>query len=390
MKIAPLPFNEELRLKELNSYNILDSKIEKEYDDLVELASQICECPIALITFVDEKRQWFKARKNVIDKETSRDLAFCAHTILQDDVMTVKDARNDLRFHDNELVTGKLQIGFYAGTPIYSSSGYKLGSVCVIDHVKKDQLTANQNNALKIIAGQVAKLLELRAKNKLIIKKSNEKIKAEKEFSQSTIESIDSKDNSIAYELHENLGQTLSAIKLFIESAENSKENQATYLKKSKDTITQLIGEVNSLSKSLSPTTFKNINYYWIIEDYAKSFGKEHHINISFGKSIEIKNTNSDFGLNLFRIVQNLFEIAKYHDPNSIFIDIKSSPEICINFNFNFKNDIKDNSLNTQLNNVVSRVELLKGSISRDKDNNQQSFIIKLPKTSKSIKVISS
>lgn len=380
MTIAPLPYNEETRINDLENYAILDSKHEKEYDDLVELASLICECPIALITFIDKKRQWFKAKKNLNVSETPRDIAFCSHTILQDDVFIVKDAITDNQFFDNPLVTGETQIGFYAGAPIYSSSGNKLGTVCVIDHVKKNNLTKEQQNALKIIAGQVSRLLELRAKNKLIIDYSSATIKAEKEFSQQTISNSDSKDNSIAYELQENLGQTLSAIKLYIETAENSKKDQALYLKKSKETIIQLIDDVNNLSKSLSPTTFKNINYYWIIEDYAKAFGKENNIKVSFGKSIEIKSSNSDFGLNLFRIIQNLFEIAKFNNANTIFIGIKSDLEICLNFNFNCKSDIKGKALNTLLNNVVTRVELLNGKISSNKNNNEKSFIIRLPK----------
>ena len=182
MKIAPLSFDEELRIKDLQSYSILDSEKEKDYDDLVDLASQICDCPIALITFIDKERQWFKASKKMKENETSRDMAFCSHTILQNEVMIVKDAQSDERFYDNPLVTGELQIGFYAGTPIYSSSGFKIGSVCVIDNVKKDELSDKQKSALKIIASQVSKLLELRVKNKLIIQQKGEQIEAEKKI----------------------------------------------------------------------------------------------------------------------------------------------------------------------------------------------------------------
>ena len=100
MKIAPFPIDEALRIKDLQSYNILDSENEKEYDDLVELASQICDCPIALITFVDKERQWFKARKNLEETETTRNVAFCSHTILQNEVLIVADAKSDKRFSE--------------------------------------------------------------------------------------------------------------------------------------------------------------------------------------------------------------------------------------------------------------------------------------------------
>ena len=147
MKIAPLPIDEESRIKDLQSYSILDSEKEKDYDELVELASQICDCPIALITFVDKERQWFKAGKQMEEKETIRDIAFCSHTILQNEVMIVTDARSDERFFDNPLVTGELQIGFYAGAPIISSAGHKLGAVCVIDTIKKDEFSDSQKKS---------------------------------------------------------------------------------------------------------------------------------------------------------------------------------------------------------------------------------------------------
>ena len=103
MKSAPIPNNETNRINNLYSYKILDSLEEKEYDQLVELASQICNCPIALISLVDKDRQWFKAKKNLEASETTRDIAFCAHTILQEDVMVISDAKTDERFHDNPL-----------------------------------------------------------------------------------------------------------------------------------------------------------------------------------------------------------------------------------------------------------------------------------------------
>ncbi len=381
MITAPLPLNEDLRIEELNSYKILDSSNEQEYDDLVELASQICDCPIALITFVDKKRQWFKAKKNLSASETSRDVAFCAHTILQDDIFVVEDAATDKRFYDNPLVTGDTKIGFYAGAPIYTSSGNKLGTICVIDHIKKNNLSKNQNKALKIIANQISNLLELRAKNKLILEQSKSVIKAEKKFSQQTISNSDSKDNFIAHELNENLGQSLSAIKLFIETAENSKENQDTYLKKSKETITKLISEVNYLSKSLSPTTFKNINYYWFIEDFGLKFGELNNINVVFNKDCKLISRKSDYGLNIFRIFENLFEIAKTYQSKDIFVSINDNDDLKIEFKFNSKLKIKKELIATPLNNISTRVDLLKGSTLFKYEENECVFKLLFPKT---------
>ena|GEM_PF-2012028 len=159
--------DENERLQELYAYEILDTTSEEDFDELVELAAQVAECPIASITFVDRNRQWFKSRLGDPTRETPRDISFCTHTIRRDEVMIVEDPTLDERFVHNPDVTGGLRIGFYAGVPIYSSRGFKLGTVCVIDH-KPRQLSESQIASLKIISRQVSQLLELRLRNKMI------------------------------------------------------------------------------------------------------------------------------------------------------------------------------------------------------------------------------
>ena len=133
MLIAQLPTNENNRLRDLYSYDILDTPAETDFDELVELASQICKCPISLITLIDKDTQWLKSKKGIEKTQTPRDVAFCSHAILQDDVMVVENALEDERFHDNPLVTEDPNIRFYAGAPIVSPAGHKLGTVCIID-----------------------------------------------------------------------------------------------------------------------------------------------------------------------------------------------------------------------------------------------------------------
>jgi PAS domain S-box-containing protein len=158
---APLPNNEEARLKALHEYAILDTDPEKAFDDLTRLASQICETPIAVVSLVDSDRQWFKSKVGLDASETSRDVAFCAHTILQPDLFVVPDAEQDMRFSNNPLVTSGPQIRFYAGAPLLTSENVAVGSLCAIDYVPRN-LTPQQQEALEILGRQVVTQLKLR------------------------------------------------------------------------------------------------------------------------------------------------------------------------------------------------------------------------------------
>lgn len=162
---ARLPPNEAERLEELRQLRILDTLGETEYDDLVYLASSICNTPIALVSLVDADRQFFKARIGLEATETPRDLAFCAHAILRPELMVVEDATADERFADNPLVTSDPNIRFYAGAPLMTAAGHSMGTLCVIDRVPRT-LDESQSKALRALGRQVEALLSLRgAKN---------------------------------------------------------------------------------------------------------------------------------------------------------------------------------------------------------------------------------
>ena len=164
--IAPnLPFDEELRIAELYKYELLDTVYEKEFDEIVQLASKICNVPIALITLIDRNRQWFKANVGLDVSETSRSISFCGHAILQEGIFEIRDAIKDNRFSDNPLVKDYPHLRFYAGMPLVSPRGYKLGTLCIIDTIPR-HLGEDELFALSVLSKMIIKLFELRISNR--------------------------------------------------------------------------------------------------------------------------------------------------------------------------------------------------------------------------------
>lgn len=158
---APLTEREQERLDALRDYRILDTPPEQAFDDLTALAAYVCDVPIALVSLVDTDRQWFKSKLGLEATETSRDVSFCAHAILQDSILVVQDTHLDARFATNPLVTSEPNIRFYAGVPLLTPEALPLGTLCVIDH-KPRQLNAAQIRTMERIARQVVTQLELR------------------------------------------------------------------------------------------------------------------------------------------------------------------------------------------------------------------------------------
>lgn len=164
MEIGNIPKNEVERIQTLHDYKILDTDFEKQYDEIVNLVSYICDTPIAVISLVDTSRQWFKAKVGLESRETNRDIAFCAHAINLPDTLIVNDALKDERFYDNPLVTQDPNIRFYAGAQLKAKSGHVLGALCAIDK-KPRELNQKQLDALKVLSNQVITMLELRKSN---------------------------------------------------------------------------------------------------------------------------------------------------------------------------------------------------------------------------------
>ena len=161
MTKAPVPENEQKRLEVLRQYRVLDTAAEQVFDEITRLAAECCQTPISLLSFIDENRQWFKSNVGLQVTETSRDVAFCAHAILQGDLFEVTDAQADERFADNPLVTGEPNVRYYAGMPLMTTDGYPLGTLCVVDRVPRE-LTQEQKDKLRALAQSAVMLLEVR------------------------------------------------------------------------------------------------------------------------------------------------------------------------------------------------------------------------------------
>ena len=172
MKPPGLPSNEEARLAELRAYAVLDTEEDASFDALTALAADFLEVPIALISLVDEDRQWFKSHHGLAATETSREVSFCAHAVEMAAPLIVPDARADGRFADNPLVSGDPRIRFYAGVPLRTPSGFDLGTLCVLDHVPRE-LTGRQLGVLTHLASIVMGKLEAsRAQRELLAEKA--------------------------------------------------------------------------------------------------------------------------------------------------------------------------------------------------------------------------
>jgi len=211
MQTARLPDDEQMRLQALREYAILDTLPEGAYDDIARIAAHICDTPIALLSLVDKERQWFKSRFGIVVEETSRDIAFCAHAILEpNELFVVADTADDERFFDNPLVTCDPKIRFYAGAPLVSSSGYALGTLCAIDQ-KPRELDEHQADTLKALARQVEAQLELR----LAIRREQD-IRRELEYSHACLAKKSSELESVYHNVSHELKTPLTAAREFV------------------------------------------------------------------------------------------------------------------------------------------------------------------------------
>jgi signal transduction histidine kinase len=326
-------FREEMRLADLYSFGILDTEEEEDFSQLVELAANITNCPMAAISFIDKDRQWFKAIKNMGVQETRRDEAFCHYTIQQEGVLLVPDASSDARFQNNPYVIGEPNISFYAGAPISSISGQKLGAVCVLDSANNRNLSKFQLDALQTIANQINRLLELKRKNKSLINYTNKLIEVEKSLHRLSIREEESERNFIANQLHENFAQTLAATKLYIEFAETEKDLATGFLAKSKDNLEHIINEIRLLCNYIKPVDTYQASPALLITEFINEWSVNNNIEVSCSIHTE-EDLPSESGLSIYRLLQTILPLTKTYRAKklNLTVDLGATVEINVHY----------------------------------------------------------
>ncbi|SFW47407.1 GAF domain-containing sensor histidine kinase [Cellulophaga fucicola] len=317
--IAPKEhINEKERLESLNSFSVLDSLPESDYDDITAIAAEICNMPIAMISLIDKDRQWFKSSIGVDVSETERAVSFCGHAINnKDKPFMVNDTRLDERFYDNPLVTGESNIVFYAGVPFVTEDGFPLGTLCVADQ-KPNTLTDHQIKSLTALSNQVMNLLNLR--------KSKKRLKEELAKQEDKNLDLERFAFIAAHDLKSPLNNVSSLTSLFLEMYDSKIDEEGKQiLKMIVDSSDKLKGLIEGLlDYSRSDTILSKSKVDIKVADVKNTISSM----FSFEKNIDftLKSTLTDLTVNqtaLDQILINLVTNAiKYSDKEQIKIEL--------------------------------------------------------------------
>ncbi len=394
MRTADLPTNEQDRLNNLYSYELLDTLPEKDYDDITKLASHICQTPVSLVTLLDKDRQWFKSAHGLDVQGTSRELAFCSHAILRpDETMVVPDAEKDERFFDNPLVTGDLHVMFYAGVPLLTEEGYPIGSLCVVDN-KPRQLDESQLLALKILANQTMRLMQLHKKTKELSRSRQilQEVNSELErFAQTAAENIKLPcDNAIEFTglIADKFDSTLDADdKQLLSLIKYSCEN----IKSTIDTTLQRTERISALQDNKSLFTFTTLmqelkQQLPAISGNVMLAAHSDSDNIYFFKNLllQVMNTVVSASFEFNTAQQPFVDITYKHNKSNYIFTItdngKGIPVFSRSGGYTLLNDNQNNNYTDKLNTARKIITTLSGSFEMSFEENKGThFIISVP-----------
>jgi GAF domain-containing protein len=303
------------RLAALHRYDILDTPTDERFDRVTRLAARLFEAPIALITLVDEDRQWFKSCLGLDRRETEREISFCTYNVQAESVMVVEDAREDPRFADNPLVTGAPGIRFYAGAPLVTPDGHILGSLCVIDTTPRSAGTVDLA-ALRDLAQMVMSELELRRAN-ADLQDRNEQVHALTR----ELKRADEADRSqLSHLLHEELQQSLQAARMQLENACSTVDlspTQETRLEGVTDMLDDAIGVTRTLAARFAPPV-GNQPLRDTLDWLALKMREDHDLPVSVMGSGAVPGGDETIKTLLYRLVRELlFRIARTTAPHA-------------------------------------------------------------------------
>ncbi len=319
-----LPSDEDLRLLDLKSYEVLGNQAEADFSELADLTARFFNCPVALVTLIDSTQQWFKGKTGTQLTGNERNLSFCTHTILKNDVMVVEDATKDARFFNNPVVTAEeFKFRFYAGAPIVSPAGFKLGTICMFDTIPKSFSNA-EKNMLNLLAKQAGRLLELRRKN-LLIREHAEEIILEKTKLINSVVKIHEDDNRLmAYNLHENLAQELAAILLYLKTAETNEDESIALVNTAKKQLEDVLENIKKISNDIIPSTVNFLPVQDLVAEYADKIAPAFAFDVFIAVEGNNERTNADLVIISMRIIEEWFQtLAKYNTVTKVKLTLK-------------------------------------------------------------------
>lgn len=336
--MAPVRSNSEIeRLAELRRYAILDTPPEAAFDDLTKLAAYLCATPVSLVSLVDADRIWFKSQVGLCASEIPRIDGFCSSTIESNAPLIVTDARADDCLAGHPLVTSEPNLRFYAGAPLVTPKGYRIGTLCVIDSVPRT-LTPEQIEALNSLARTVVTQLELRrslidfqqahARTEAEVRQRTEQLASTNEslrmLSARLLRAQDEERRRIARELHDSTGQSLAALSMNIDQMERqSSAANATRFEECRALLTSATTEIRNLSYLLHPPLMDEIGLAAAVIEYANGFAKRSGLTVEVEVSPDLKRLEADHEIALFRILQEaLGNVRRHSGSRTAFVKI--------------------------------------------------------------------